>query len=72
VCRLWGGATHSDVRGRGAYRAVLAERLRRARAAGATLGLSLGRVETSAPILRGLGFTRYGEAREVLLDTSGG
>ena len=62
VCRLWGGATHSALRGRGAYRAVLAERLRMARAAGATLGLSLGRVETSAPILRGLGFTRYGEA----------
>jgi hypothetical protein len=51
---------------------VLAERLRLARAAGATLGLSLGRVETSSPILRGLGFGWYGEQREVLLDTSGG
>ena len=72
VFRLWGGATHTELRGRGAYRAVLAERLRLARAAGATLGLSLGRVETSAPILRGLRFVRYGEQREVLLDTSGG
>ena len=72
VCRLWGGATHSGLRGRGAYRAVLAERLRMARAAGATLGLSLGRVETSAPILHGLGFTRYGEEREVVLDVSRG
>ena len=72
VARLWGGATHTDLRGRGAYRAVLAERLRLARAAGATLGLSLGRVETSSPILRGLGFGWYGEQREVLLDTSGG
>jgi hypothetical protein len=72
VARLGGGATHTDLRGRGAYRAVLAERLRLARAAGATLGLGLGRVETSAPILRGLGFVRFGEQREVLLDTSGG
>ena len=72
VARLWGGATHTEVRRRGAYRAVLAERLRLARAAGATLGLSLGRVETSAPILRGLGFVRYGEQREVVLDASGG
>ena len=72
VCRLWGGATHTSLRGRGAYRAVLAERLLMARAAGATLGLSLGRVETSAPILQGLGFTRYGEEREVLLDVSRG
>jgi hypothetical protein len=51
---------------------VLAERLRLARAAGATLGLSLGRVETAAPILRELGFVRYGEQREVVLDASGG
>jgi hypothetical protein len=72
VCRLWGGATHTRFRGRGAYRAVLAERLRVTRGQGAALGLSLGRVDTSAPILSGLGFTRYGEQREVLLDTSGG
>lgn len=72
VCRLWGGATHTALRGRGAYRAVLAERLRLAQAAGATLGLSHGRVETSGPILRGLGFTKYGEEREVRLDSSGG
>jgi hypothetical protein len=72
VARLWGGATHTELRGRGAYRAVLAERLRLARAAGATLGLSLGRRETSSPILQGLGFTAYGEQREVLLDVSGG
>ena len=41
VCRLWGGATHSAVRGRGAYRAVARPSgCERARAAGATLGLS--------------------------------
>jgi GNAT superfamily N-acetyltransferase len=63
VCRLWGGATHTRFRRRGAYRAVLTERLRLARARGATLGLTHGVVDTSSPILRGLGFTRYGEQR---------
>ena len=72
VARLWGGATHTSRRGRGAYRAVLAERLRLARDAGATLALSLGRRETSSPILQGLGFTAYGEQREVLLDVADG
>jgi hypothetical protein len=72
VARLWGGATHTELRGRGAYRAVLAERLRLARSAGATLALSLGRRETSSPILRSLGFTAYGEQRVVLLDVTGG
>jgi hypothetical protein len=72
VVRLWGGAAHTERRGRGAYRAVLAERLRLARGAGATLALSMGRRETSSPILQGLGFAVYGEQREVLLDVSGG
>ena len=68
VCRLWGGGTYESRRGRGAYRAVLAERLRLARAAGATLGLTHGRVDTSSPILRRIGFTRYGEQRQLVLD----
>ncbi|HEY9496077.1 MAG TPA: GNAT family N-acetyltransferase [Intrasporangium sp.] len=68
VCRLWGGATHETHRGRGAYRAVLAERLGIARAVGATLGLTHGRVDTSSPILRRIGFTRYGEQRQLVLD----
>lgn len=68
VCRLWGGGTHSELRGRGAYRAVLAERLRITAALGATLGLTHGVVETSSPILRRAGFTRYGEERELALD----
>lgn len=72
VARLWGGATHTELRGRGAYRAVLAERLRLAGPAGATLALSLGRRETSSPILRNLGFTVYGEQRVVFLDVPGG
>ncbi|MDV3222504.1 GNAT family N-acetyltransferase [Intrasporangium sp.] len=68
VCRLWGGGTHESLRGRGAYRAVLAARLRIARAAGATLGLTHGRVDTSSPILRRIGFMRYGEQRQLVLD----
>lgn len=68
VCRLWGGGTHESFRGRGAYRAVLAERLRIGRDAGATLGLTHGRVDTSSPILRRIGFIRYGEQRQLVLD----
>jgi GNAT superfamily N-acetyltransferase len=68
VCRLWGGGTHSAFRGRGAYRAVLEARLRTARAAGATLGLTHGVVGTSSPILRRIGFTRYGETRQLAVD----
>ena len=65
VCRLWGGCTHSSWRGRGAYRAVLEARLTTAAAAGATVGLTPGVVNTSSPILRRLGFERYGEEREL-------
>ncbi len=68
VCRLWGGGTHGTLRGRGAYRAVLAARLDAARAAGATLALTHGVVDTSSPILRRMGFTRYGEERTLVLD----
>ena len=68
VCRLWGGSTHSELRGRGAYRAVLDARLRTARAVGATLALTHGVVDTSSPILRRAGFARYGEERKLVLD----
>lgn len=70
VCRLWGGGTHGDLRGRGVYRAVLQERLRIARRAGATLALTHGVIDTSAPILTRIGFRRYGEERELVLDLS--
>jgi hypothetical protein len=43
--------------------AVLAERLRLARAHGATLALVKGRVETSGPILVRSGFAAYSEER---------
>lgn len=68
VCRLWGGSTHSGVRGRGAYRAVLDARLRVAAARGATLGLTHGVVDTSSPILQRSGFRRYGEERRLAID----
>jgi len=68
VCRLWGGGTHRSLRGRGAYRAVLTARLATARAAGATLALTHGVVDTSSPILQRIGFTRYGEERTLVLD----
>ncbi|MCZ2262051.1 GNAT family N-acetyltransferase [Isoptericola sp. QY 916] len=61
VARMWGAGTVPDRRGRGAYRAVLEERLRLSAAAGASLALVKGRVSTSARLLRRAGFERYGE-----------
>jgi GNAT superfamily N-acetyltransferase len=63
VAQLWGAVTLREYRRRGAYRAVLAERVRVARAHGATLALAKGRVETSGPILIRSGFARYDEER---------
>lgn len=61
--RLWGAATLPEARGRGAYRAVLAERLRVSASYGATTALVKGRTATSAPILARAGFTHYGDER---------
>jgi hypothetical protein len=63
VAHLWGAVTLREHRNRGGYRAVLAERLRLARAHGAALALAKGRVETSGPILLRAGFAVYGEER---------
>ncbi|MCM3781188.1 GNAT family N-acetyltransferase [Microbacterium hydrocarbonoxydans] len=63
VARLWGAATVEHARGRGAYRAVLAERLRASAERGAITALVKGRVSTSAPILRRAGFVHYGDER---------
>ncbi len=63
VAQLWGGMTLPASRGRGSYRAVLAERLRLAREHGATLALVKGRILTSGPILLRAGFADYGEER---------
>ena len=59
IALLWGAVTLREYRRRGAYRAVLAERLRLARDHGATLALVKGRVETSGPILTRAGFEDY-------------
>jgi GNAT superfamily N-acetyltransferase len=61
--RLWGAATLDEYRGRGAYRAVLAERIRLSREWGATTALVKGRISTSAPILARVGFHHYGDER---------
>jgi hypothetical protein len=68
VAYLGGAASLPAVRGRGTYRAVLAERLAIARHHGASLALVKGRVETSGPILRRVGFTTYGEEHSYSLD----
>jgi hypothetical protein len=63
VAQLWGAVTLPPFRHRGAYRAVLAERLRLARQHDADLALVKGRGTTSAPILLRSGFTDYGQDR---------
>jgi hypothetical protein len=67
VAQLWGAVTLPAWRRRGAYRGLLAGRIRLAADRGATLALVKGRVETSAPILRRAGFTAFGEERRYRL-----
>ncbi|HEX6151821.1 GNAT family N-acetyltransferase [Nocardioides sp.] len=59
--RFWDGSVLPAFRGRGAYRALVAHRLREARATTAEFALVKAVDDTSAPILKRLGFTRYGE-----------
>lgn len=66
--RLWGAATLPEARGRGAYRAVLAERVRVGSELGAITALVKGRISTSAPILARAGFTYHGDERAYLLN----
>ncbi|HYB47256.1 MAG TPA: hypothetical protein VED20_07865, partial [Streptosporangiaceae bacterium] len=63
VAQLWGAVTLPASRGRGGYRAVLAERLRLARKHSAALALVKGRVLSSGPILLRAGFADYGQER---------
>jgi GNAT superfamily N-acetyltransferase len=56
-----GAVVHPEHRGRGAYRALLAARLRHAGARGIPLVTTQARATTSAPILAALGFTKIGE-----------
>jgi hypothetical protein len=57
---LWAGCTVPEARGRGAYRAILAARSRRAASRGMTHAGLYAMVDTSAPIVERLGFQRYG------------
>jgi hypothetical protein len=59
VARLSGAYTQEAHRRRGAYTAVLRQRLATAGGAGATVALARGLAATSAPILARSGFTRY-------------
>jgi GNAT superfamily N-acetyltransferase len=61
VARLYGGGVLEAYRSRGVYRALLAERLTYAVEHGATMTLTRGRVTTSSPILKRLGFVSYGQ-----------
>lgn len=61
--RFWDGAVLPAARGRGAYRALVARRLRDARATTADFALVKAVDDTSAPILTRLGFAPYGEQR---------
>jgi GNAT superfamily N-acetyltransferase len=67
VGRLWSGSVLEQHRGRGVYRALLAERLAYAVRHGATMALVKGLVHTSAPILRRAGFTAHGQERSYRL-----
>lgn len=60
VGRLYGAVTLPAFRSRGAYRAILAARLRQIRDVGATIALTRGRPLTSGRILVQSGFTVHG------------
>lgn len=61
--RFWDGSVRPSHRGRGAYRALVAQRLVDARSTTARFALVKAVGTTSAPILKGLGYTPYGEQR---------
>lgn len=62
--RFWDGSVLASYRGRGAYRALVAQRLRDARTTTTARFALVKAVDTtSAPILKNLGFTPYGEQR---------
>ena len=61
--RFWDGAVLAAYRGRGAYRALVSQRLQDARTTTARFALVKAVDTTSAPILKRLGFASYGEQR---------
>jgi GNAT superfamily N-acetyltransferase len=66
---LFGAATYEAFRGRGAYRAILAARTRWAHQHGVPVLLVSGRLATSAPIMRRVGFTLHGYTRSIAVPT---
>ncbi|WP_405063971.1 GNAT family N-acetyltransferase [Kribbella sp. NBC_01505] len=70
VARIWGGSVLEEYRGHGIYRALTAVRLAYAVEHGATMALTQGRVATSSPILKRLGFVSYGQQRSYRLPLS--
>ena len=62
TARFWGAAILPAYRGRGAYRALVAARLRDALGCGARLAL-VHAEQTSSPILQRIGFARYAQRR---------
>lgn len=71
VARLFGAGVMPRLRGRGAYRGLLAARLEDARTRGATLALVHARSGTSGPILRRIGFAQIGRQTVVELPVAG-
>ncbi|TDD61743.1 N-acetyltransferase [Kribbella antibiotica] len=71
VARIWGGAVLDEFRGHGIYRALTAKRLQYAAEHGATMALTQGRISTSSPILKRVGFTSYGQQRSYRLPLEG-
>ena len=67
TARLWGAGTLPGHRSRGAYRALVMERCRHARALGATLALTKANTASSAPILRNAGFRPVASERRYAL-----
>ena len=65
--RLWGAGTLLAHRGRGAYRALVLERCRHARALDATLALAKANTASSSPILGAAGFRRVATERRYAL-----
>ena len=59
VVRLFGAVTLPEYRGRGLYGEVVAARCRLGKEHGATLAMTKGRPDTSAPILRRAGFLPF-------------
>ena len=66
---LVGGVVLPAFRGRGVYRALIAARLRHARAAGVAVVTTQARAATSAPILARLGFVALVECESFSRNT---